>query len=284
MTRRIRLIFTGITPAPTAQIHRLLRAEYPDAEIEAHVVTWAGMNGEEFFRVFDFATIHELDPARFRPAIDAAIDRFALKATETVRLNTVSMFCCWNEAAQLAEQGGADIVVKARVDNSIAPLPGRQRLFEPGDALRIPEGGNFRNGVGDHVCYGPAAEVAATLRLFQHLPSYAAEGYALHPERLVALHTGRVLRRPLERSPLTVFYRDGIYNADLRWDGTAKEPSDLRLSLADALGIYRHRNTLAGGTPGLALRVLAARLLRSVLPRPVPEAWERRLRPFFAVK
>lgn len=282
MSRRIRLILTGITPSPSAQIYRLLRAEYPDSEIEAHVVTWAGMNDREFFRVFDFATIHQLDPAHFRPAIDAAIGRFALKATETVPINTVSMFCCWNEAASLAEQGGADVVIKARVDNAIVPMQGGLALFEPGDALQIPQGGNFRNGVGDHVCYGPAAAVAAYLRLFRHLPAYAAEGHVLHPERLLALHTGRVLVVPLERPPLTLFYRDGIYNGDLRWDGTASMPSDLSLSLAAVIGIYRRRNVLAGRTRGMALRLAAARLLRA-LP-PAPRSWDRRLRAYFPVK
>jgi len=241
----------------------MLNAQYPDCEIDAHVVTWAGMNDAHFFRVFDFATVHELDPAKFRAAIESSSRLFAFKFPETVAFNTLSMFCCWNEAAALAEGGGADVVLKARVDNTLLPLVPSLGLLDHLDGLSIPAGGNYRNGVGDHVCHGSPALVAAYLRLFAHLPAYAAAGFCLHPERLLALHVSRTLTRPPERTPVAVFYRDGIYNRDILPDGSSSWPSDLGLSVNETLSVYRRRNLLSGPTAANAFRLGAAALLRS---------------------
>lgn len=101
------------------------------------------------------------------------------------------------------------------------------------------------------------------MRLFEQLPAYAAEGCCLHPERLLALHVSRILAQPLNRTPVAVFYRDGIYNWDILPDGSSSRPSDLRLSQEDTLRIYRHRNVLSGPTAANALRIGAAALLRS---------------------
>ena len=140
MRRRIRLIQTGITRHPSAQIYQMLKSQYPDCEIDAHVVTWAGMNDARFFRVLDFATVHELDPARFQARIEATARLFAFRFPETVPFNTLSMFCCWSEAAALAERDGADIVLKARVDNALLPLVPAYRLLDGADGLCIPAG------------------------------------------------------------------------------------------------------------------------------------------------
>lgn len=265
MSKTIRLIFTGITRRPCSQIHQLLRARHPDCEIDAHVVTWAGMNDARFFEVFNFATIHELEPTQYAAEIEAAAGHFGFKFPETVAFNTLSMFCCWNQAASLAEHGRADVVFKARVDNGLMLMEPDVGLLDHCDKLNIPAGGNHRGGVGDHICYGSPAYVAAYLRLFEHLPAYAAEGYALHPERLVALHTSRIIAEPLHRPVAAIAYSDGIYNWDLRPDKRVTWRTNLELSLLDTLRLYRRRNLLGGHLAAHRRRFVVARLLRAAI-------------------
>jgi hypothetical protein len=211
---KIVILYLGCAGEFSKNVASQIALMYPDAEISKIVVTWAGKNGEGFHEAFADARILEHDYEQYIEEIAAAAKLFPIRLRETVPLNTMSMFYGWKLGLQALEGVEADLFVKCRLDNKILPLGPDERFLDR-SGLFIPSGGDWRGGLSDQFCSGAREDLAYYLSIFDHLARYAAVGMPCHPETLVRFHMSDVGGRRIERAPMLLTYRRGIYNPDV---------------------------------------------------------------------
>jgi|GEM_PF-3748596 len=222
------LIQTGITKLPSRQIFDEI-ARITGLSPKWYVFTWRGLNGEDFRSVFDRANIFEFNYEKYLPNIKESAEVFAYKYPEIDYVRAMSMFQLWSLASDQLTSVDADVFLKARVDNEVFGSDMSLRsLFSPA-TFSIPAGGNFRSGVGDHICAGKKNEVIQYLSLHKNIRTLAASEKFLHPERLVRAHVSSKISNKPERPAVIVRYRGGIYNYDMKWKQIAGFSGSLKL-------------------------------------------------------